>query len=166
MGLTSRRSLRPLVIALAVTGLAVAGTAAAFFLRSRRDVTTSSEEARKAYNEARENDLKMYEREAISGYATALQYDPHFVMATLRLAGKIRGRDPERAKSSSRRRRARGTRSRRASSSCCGSTRSAGGSATSRHSARSTTSTYDGSRTIPRAISVSYTHLRAHETRH
>jgi tetratricopeptide (TPR) repeat protein len=99
MGLTSRRSLRPLVIALAVTGLAVAGTAAAFFLRSRRDVTTSSEEARKAYNEARENDLKMYEREAISGYATALQHDPHFVMATLRLADKIRARDPERAKS-------------------------------------------------------------------
>ncbi|MFI5197635.1 MAG: tetratricopeptide repeat protein [Thermoanaerobaculia bacterium] len=94
-----RRSLRPLTLALLVTGLAAAGTAAAFFLRSRRDVTTSSEEARKAYNEARENDLKMYEREAISGYATALQYDPHFVMATLRLAGKIRGRDPERAKS-------------------------------------------------------------------
>ncbi len=94
-----RRSLRPLTLALVVMGLAVAGTAAAFFLRSRRDVTTSSEQARKAYNEARENDLKMYEREAISGYATALQYDPHFVMATLRLADKIRGRDPERAKS-------------------------------------------------------------------
>ena len=99
MPFASRRSLRPLAIALAVTGLVAAGTAAAFFLRSRRDVTTSSEEARKAYNEARENDLRMYEREAISGYATALQYDPHFVMATLRLADKIRGRDPERAKS-------------------------------------------------------------------
>jgi len=99
MSLASRRSLRPLTLALVVTGLVAAGTAAAFFLRSRRDVTTSSEQARKAYNEARENDLKMYDREAISGYATALQYDPHFVMATLRLAGKIRGRDPERAKS-------------------------------------------------------------------
>ncbi len=99
MVLTSRRSLRLLVVALAVTGLAAAGTAVAFFLRSRRDVTTSSEQALKAYNEARENDLKMYEREAISGYAAALQYDPHFVMATLRLAGKLRGRDPERAKS-------------------------------------------------------------------
>jgi tetratricopeptide (TPR) repeat protein len=99
MPFASRRSLRPLAIALVVTGLAAAGTAAAFFLRSRRDVTTSSEEARKAYNEARENDLRMYEREAISGYAKALQYDPHFVMATLRLADKIRGRDPERAKS-------------------------------------------------------------------
>ena len=99
MPFASRRSLRPLALGLAVTGLVAAGTAAAFFLRSRRDVTTSSEEARKAYNEGRENDLRMYEREAISGYATALQYDPHFVMATLRLAGHIRGRDPERAKS-------------------------------------------------------------------
>jgi tetratricopeptide (TPR) repeat protein len=99
MPFASRRALRPLTLALVVTGLAVAGTAAAFFLRTRRDVTTSSEEARKAYNEARENDLKMYEREAISGYATALQHDPHFVMATLRLADKIRGRDPARAKS-------------------------------------------------------------------
>ena len=44
-----------------------------FFLKSRRDVTTSSEKAWKAYNEARENDLKMYEREAISGYAAALR---------------------------------------------------------------------------------------------
>ena len=99
MPFASRRSLRPLAVILAVTGLAAAGTAAAFFLRSRRDVTTSSEEARKAYNEARENDIKLYEREAISGYAKALQYDPHFVMATLRLADKLRGRDPERAKS-------------------------------------------------------------------
>ena len=99
MASTSRRSLRPLVVTLAVMGLAAAGTAGAFFLRSRRDVTTSSEQAWKAYNEARENDLKMYEREAISGYATALQYDPHFVMATLRLADKMRGRDPDRAKS-------------------------------------------------------------------
>jgi len=95
----SRRSLRPLTLALVAAGLAVAGTAAAFFLKSRHDVTTSSEQARKAYNEARENDLKMYEREAVSGYATALQHDPHFVMATLRLADKIRGRDPARAKS-------------------------------------------------------------------
>jgi tetratricopeptide (TPR) repeat protein len=99
MPFASRRSFRPLALALVVTGLVAAGTGAAFFLRGRRDVTTSSEQARKAYYEARENDLKMYEREAISGYAAALQYDPHFVMATLRLADKIRGRDPERAKS-------------------------------------------------------------------
>lgn len=95
----SRRSLRPLLLTLAVTGLALAGTAGAFFMRGRRDVTTSSEKAWKAYHEAAENDLKMYEREAISGYAAALREDPHFVMATLRLAEKMRGRDPDRAKS-------------------------------------------------------------------
>ncbi|HEX7528089.1 MAG TPA: tetratricopeptide repeat protein, partial [Thermoanaerobaculia bacterium] len=99
MPLTSRRSLRPVLLTLAVIGLAAAGTAGAFFLKGRRDVTTSSEEAWKAYHQARENDIKLYEREAISGYATALQYDPHFVMATLRLADKMRGRDPARAKS-------------------------------------------------------------------
>lgn len=97
--MTSRRSLRPLLLTLAVTGLAVAGTAGAFFMRARRDVTTSSEKAWRAYHEAAENDLKMYEREAISGYAAALQEDPHFVMATLRLADHMRGRDPDRAKS-------------------------------------------------------------------
>jgi tetratricopeptide (TPR) repeat protein len=95
----SRRSLRSLLLTLAVTGLAVAGTAGAYFMRARRDVTTTSEKAWRAYHEAAENDLKMYEREAISGYAAALQEDPHFVMATLRLAEKMRGRDPERAKS-------------------------------------------------------------------
>ena len=77
----------------------MAGTAGAYFLRARRDVTTTSEKAWRAYREAAENDLKMYEREAISGYAAALQEDPHFVMATLRLADKMRGRDPDRAKS-------------------------------------------------------------------
>ncbi|MCM3876554.1 MAG: tetratricopeptide repeat protein [Thermoanaerobaculia bacterium] len=99
MPLTSRRSLRPVLLTLAVAGLALAGTAGAYFMRTRRDVTTSSEKAWRAYHEAAENDLKMYEREAISGYAAALQEDPHFVMATLRLAEKMRGRDPDRAKS-------------------------------------------------------------------
>src|ERR1035441_8940641 len=140
MSSASRRSLRPLALALVVTGLVAAGTAAAFFLRSRRDVTTSSEQARKAYNEARENDLKMYDREAISGYATALQYDPHFVMATLRLADKIRGPPPEPASS------------RPANRSWWGSAGSAGGGAPPRPSARSTTSTCVDSRTIPKAI--------------
>jgi tetratricopeptide (TPR) repeat protein len=41
----------------------------------------------------------MYEREAMSSYAEALRYDPHFVMATLRLADKMRSRDPDRAAS-------------------------------------------------------------------
>ena len=66
---------------------------------SNRDVTTTSEQALRLYHEGVENDLKMYEREAMSSYAEALRYDPHFVMATLRLADKMRARDPERAKS-------------------------------------------------------------------
>ena len=99
MPLTSSRSVRHLLLAAAVAGLAVAGTAGAYFLRARRDVTTTSEKAWRAYHEAAENDLKMYEREAMSGYAAALAEDPHFVMATLRLAEKMRGRDPDRAKS-------------------------------------------------------------------
>ena len=41
----------------------------------------------------------MYERDAMTSYAEALRYDPNFVMATLKLADKMRPRDPERAKS-------------------------------------------------------------------
>ncbi len=93
------RRVRVLPLVLALAGLAAAGTAAAFRLRAQRDVTTSSEQAYKAYRAGVENDLKMYEREAMSSYAEALRYDPHFVMATLRLADKMRGRDPERAAS-------------------------------------------------------------------
>ncbi|HEY3350060.1 MAG TPA: tetratricopeptide repeat protein [Thermoanaerobaculia bacterium] len=93
------RRVRVLPLVLALAGLAVAGTAVAFRLRANRDVTTSSEQAYRAYHAGVENDLKMYEREAMSSYAEALRYDPHFVMATLRLADKMRGRDPERAAS-------------------------------------------------------------------
>ena len=93
------RRIRVLPLVLALTGLAVAGTAVAFRLRANRDVTTSSEQAYRAYHAGIENDLKMYEREAMSSYAEALRYDPHFVMATLRLADKMRGRDPGRAAS-------------------------------------------------------------------
>lgn len=95
----SRHRVRALPLALALAGLAVAGTAAAYRMRSQKDVTTTSEQAHRAYREGVENDLKMYEREAMSSYAEALRHDPHFAMATLRLADKMRGRDPERAKS-------------------------------------------------------------------
>lgn len=80
-----------------VVGLA--GTAAAFYVRSRREVTTSSAEALKSYRLGRENEQKLYDREALAAYAEALRHDPHFVMATIRLAGFMRGRDPQRAKS-------------------------------------------------------------------
>ena len=95
----ARRRVRPLPLVLALAGLAAAGTAAAFLIRQNRDVTTSSQQALKAYHEGVENDLKMYEREAMSSYAEALRFDPNFAMATIRLAEKMRSRDPARAKS-------------------------------------------------------------------
>ena len=98
-GNLARRRVRVLPLVLALSGLAVAGTAAAYLLRQHRDVTTTSERAWRLYHEGVENDLKMYEREAMSSYAEALRYDPHFAMATLKLADKMRPRDPDRAKS-------------------------------------------------------------------
>ncbi|HVO50500.1 MAG TPA: tetratricopeptide repeat protein [Thermoanaerobaculia bacterium] len=95
----ARPRIRVLPLVLALAGLAAAGTAAAYLIRQNRDVTTSSEQALKLYHEGVENDLKMYERDAMTSYAEALRYDPNFVMATLRLADKMRARDPERAKS-------------------------------------------------------------------
>ena len=93
----ARRPIRPLPLVLGLVGLAVAGTAAAFLLRSGRDVTTSSDQAYRLYHEGLENELKMYYREAMASYAQALQHDPHFAMATLMLAVQMRGKDPERA---------------------------------------------------------------------
>ncbi len=98
-GTLARVRVRALPLVLALAGLAVAGTAAAYLIRQSRDVTTTSEQALRLYHEGVENDLKMYERDAMSSYAEALRYDPHFVMATLKLADKMRARDPERAKS-------------------------------------------------------------------
>lgn len=93
------RRVRVLPLVLALVGLVAAGTAAAYLIRQQRDVTTTSQQALRLYHEGVENDLKMYEREAMSSYAEALRYDPHFAMATLRLADKMRARDPERAQS-------------------------------------------------------------------
>ncbi len=90
---------RALPLVLGLAGLVAAGTAAAYLIRQNRDVTTTSDQAYRLYKQGAENDLKLYERDAMSSYAEALKYDPHFVMATLKLADKMRGRDPERAKS-------------------------------------------------------------------
>jgi tetratricopeptide (TPR) repeat protein len=95
----ARFRVRVLPLVLGLLGLVAAGTAAAYLIRQNRDVTTTSQQALKLYHEGVENDLKMYEREAMSSYAEALRYDPHFVMATLKLADKMQARDPERAKS-------------------------------------------------------------------
>ena len=143
----------PAPLALALAGLAVRRA------RPRRTSSGAAGTSRPprrrpgpAYNEARENDLKMYEREAISGYAEALQYDPHFVMATLRLADKMRGRDPERAKSLLASRGALARRAHAARAAHAPDLRGALGEARRRRrSGRSTTSTSAGSRTIPRA---------------
>lgn len=91
--------LRSLKVLVAVTLLLAGGAGAALAIRSRREVTTSSAEALRHYRLGRENELKMYEREAASSFAEALRYDPHFVMATIHLAGYLRQRDPARASS-------------------------------------------------------------------
>ncbi len=66
--------------------LAGAGVAAALFLTNRRDVTTSSQAAYEAYEEAILNQKRFYAKEARVGFAKALELDPHFAMAMLYLA--------------------------------------------------------------------------------
>ena len=66
--------------------LAAVGGAAALFLASRRDVTTSSEAAYEAYEEAVLNESRFYFKEARVGFARALELDPTFAMAMLGLA--------------------------------------------------------------------------------
>ncbi len=83
-------------VALVVLG---AGTAAAVLARSGRDVTTTSAEAYGFYQKGLEAERRMYHKDALAFYAKALELDPHFTMATLRLAGNIASRDRERARS-------------------------------------------------------------------
>jgi tetratricopeptide (TPR) repeat protein len=77
----------------------VAGTAAAVFVSTRREVTTSSAEAYDAYLKGREDEEKLYYRDASAAYAEALAKDPAFVMAMVRLATLSQERDPTRARS-------------------------------------------------------------------
>ncbi len=84
---------------LALGGLLTAGVAlGAYSYLGRREVTTSSAEAYRLYKVGRENELKMYYKDAVANYAEALSHDGHFVMATVRLAAYLRERDPERAR--------------------------------------------------------------------
>jgi tetratricopeptide (TPR) repeat protein len=76
-----------------------AGTAVAVLARSGRDVTTTSDEAYRFYQKGLEEDRRLYRKDALASYAKALELDPHFTMATLRLAVNISGRDRERARS-------------------------------------------------------------------
>ncbi|MBK9375146.1 MAG: tetratricopeptide repeat protein [Holophagales bacterium] len=83
-------------VALVVVG---AGAAATVLARSGRDVTTTSAEAYEFYRKGLEDERRMYHKDALASYAKALELDPHFSMATLRLAGNLAGRDWERARS-------------------------------------------------------------------
>ncbi len=87
---------RRLVISLVVVAVVGVGAAAALFLTSRREVTTSSAEAYRAYREAIENEQRFYFKDARAGFARALERDPDFAMAILGLA---RMSDREQAKS-------------------------------------------------------------------
>lgn len=93
----TRPSLWRVLVPAAVV-LALAGTAAALLVTGRHEVTTSSDEAYKVYQRGRENERKLYNREAMADYAEALAHDPEFVMATVRLARSVAGRDRGRAK--------------------------------------------------------------------
>ena len=97
--MTNPRLRHTLLAAAAVAALG-AGTAVAVVLaRGSRDVTTTSQEAFEAYQKGREEERRLYAKDALASYARALEFDPHFTMATLRLAGIVAGRDRERAKS-------------------------------------------------------------------
>jgi tetratricopeptide (TPR) repeat protein len=72
--------------ALGILLVAGAGVAAALFMANRRDVTTSSEAAWEAYQQASLDQKRFYFKEARVGYAKALELDPTFAMAMLSLA--------------------------------------------------------------------------------
>jgi tetratricopeptide (TPR) repeat protein len=66
--------------------VAGAGVAAALLLTNRRNVTTSSEAAYEAFQQAQLDRSRFYFKEARVGYAKALELDPNFAMAMLSLA--------------------------------------------------------------------------------
>ena len=74
------------VALVAVVFLLVAGGLTALYLTSRREVTTSSAAAYRAYQDGVENDRRFYKKEAQVSFARALALDPNFAMAMLRLA--------------------------------------------------------------------------------
>jgi tetratricopeptide (TPR) repeat protein len=93
------RTVRRRILLAGLGFLLVAGAAlGAYTLLGRREVTTSSSEALRFYRLGRANEWNMYFPEAMADYAEALKHDPNFAMATIRLAGLLRDRDPERAR--------------------------------------------------------------------
>lgn len=93
-----KRRARVVAIAASVTIVLLAGTAAGYWIQTRRDVTTDSAEAYRLYQVGLENEQKLYHREAAAAYAEALAKDPHFVMATIRLANQLAEKDLTRAR--------------------------------------------------------------------
>jgi tetratricopeptide (TPR) repeat protein len=71
--------------------LLLVGAAAALYFGNRRDVTTASDAAYRAYREAIENERRYYFKEAREGYAKALELDPQFAEAMLGLARMTEG---------------------------------------------------------------------------
>ena len=98
MFVTKPRLKKTILVAVALVVLG-AGTAAAVLARSGRDVTTASAEAYECYQKGLEDERRMYHKDALASYAKALELDPHFTMATLRLASNMASRDRERARS-------------------------------------------------------------------
>jgi tetratricopeptide (TPR) repeat protein len=91
--------LKKALVAAAALAVLGGGTALAVFARERRDVTTVSREAYRYYLRGLEDERRLYRKDALAAYAKALELDPNFTMATLRLAGNLAGRDRERARS-------------------------------------------------------------------
>ena len=93
------RTVRRRILFASVGVILTAGVAlGAYTVLGRREVTTSSSEALRFYRLGRENERKLYRKEAIAAYAEALKSDPHFVMATVRLAAQLYDADRERAR--------------------------------------------------------------------
>jgi tetratricopeptide (TPR) repeat protein len=82
MSAKSRRA----VVLVTVAFLLVAGGLAALYLSNRREVTTTSAAAYEAYQEGVANERRYYMKDAQVAYAKALELDPNFAMAMLRLA--------------------------------------------------------------------------------
>jgi len=77
---------RRAVVLVTVVFLLVAGGLAALYLSNRREVTTTSAAAYEAYQEGVANERRYYMKDAQVAYAKALELDPNFAMAMLRLA--------------------------------------------------------------------------------
>lgn len=85
---------RPLVLMLFLSLSAITAGAMAFmFMREKPQWTTSSREALAAFEQGLADEMKMYQSDALQHYARALELDPSFAMARVKVAqlGENRG---------------------------------------------------------------------------